>query len=228
MSETGDVRRHLDRKIYENSGNKTVLAIVNPAVGKRILDLGCGAGANARAMVASGGIVTGVTLSSEEGRKVGREGIPVAVADLRRQLPFHREARFDVVVLSHVLEHLAEPSAILSAAGDLLAPGGTIVVAVPSVTHYTVRLRLLRGDWTYQESGILDWTHLRFFSRPCIQRVLEEAGLAVVEERHEGAFPLWRMRRLLPCVLVDWVNGWSARIWPELFAVQFVFLLTRR
>jgi hypothetical protein len=130
--------------------------------------------------------------------------------------------------MSHVLEHLTDPVEALKAVKPLLAPGGHIAIAVPSVTHCGVRLRLLGGDWTYTETGILDWTHVKFFSRSGIGNVIEAAGYDVIVEAHEGALPLWRLRGFLPSRIVQGVNHLSAQWWPELFATQFVYLLRTR
>lgn len=215
-------------KFYDNARNPAVLAALPELVGKRVLDVGCGAGANARAMVASGAIVTGVTLSCSEARHAVIHRIAATIADLGRGLPFRREARFDIIVFSHVLEHFSDPAVLLIAARPLLAPGGIVVVAVPSVTHYSVRFRLLRGDWTYAASGVLDWTHLRFFSRSGIHRVIDSAGYMTVAERHDGVFPLSIARRILPRRVVDVVNKCAAKRWPEMFATQFVSIIQPR
>jgi SAM-dependent methyltransferase len=215
-------------KLYDNSGNQALLKFLPPLEGRRVLDLGCGAGSNARAMSTAGAVVGGVTLSLSEARTCAPSLRWVVLADLTRPLPFDSKSTFDLVVISHVLEHLADPIALLRAVQAFLSPGGVVAIAVPSVTHYSVRSRLLKGNWTYVGSGILDWTHLRFFSRSGIVSVCDAAGYEVAAEGHEGAFPFWMLRHILPAGIVQAVNRLSARAWPELFATQFVYLLQPR
>jgi SAM-dependent methyltransferase len=90
-------------------------------------------------------------------------------------------ARFDVVLLLDVLEHLHDPVATLKVVAALLKPGGRMILSVPNVTHAAVRLQLLSGRFQYTDTGLLDRTHLHFFDRQGLEQLLEEAGLAVLD-----------------------------------------------
>ena len=79
-----------------------------------------------------------------------------------------------------VLEHLVDPEALLRECRELLKPGGTLLVSVPNVANITVRLALLFGRFNYAPRGILDRTHLKFFTGKSARRLLEAAGLEVV------------------------------------------------
>lgn len=87
------------------------------------------------------------------------------------------------VLLLNVLEHIADPEAVLRAARDRVAPGGRLVVVVPNVANLWIRLRLLAGNFEYADRGILDRNHLRFFTRKSVRRQLERCGYRVVNER---------------------------------------------
>ncbi|RJR31818.1 MAG: methyltransferase domain-containing protein [Desulfobacteraceae bacterium] len=215
-------------KLYDNTGNRALINCLPPLGGYNVLDLGCGAGANAAAMTDAGANVFGITLSFSEAILAANRMRAVVVADLSRSIPFFQSTIFDLVVLSHILEHLADPVALLKEVRSILAPRGAVAVAVPSVTHYSVRFRLLRGHWSYTDTGILDWTHLRFFSKPGILRVFDLAGYEVVREGHEASFLLWKLRRLFPKSAVNAINHFFAKLSPEFFATQFVFLLKPR
>ncbi|HSJ92228.1 MAG TPA: class I SAM-dependent methyltransferase, partial [Ilumatobacter sp.] len=91
------------------------------------------------------------------------------------------EGPFDVVVFGDVLEHLRDPSSALDAACRVLAEDGQIVVSIPNVAHADVRLMLLEGRWEYQEHGLLDETHLRFFTLEGLRRLLDRSGLVATE-----------------------------------------------
>jgi SAM-dependent methyltransferase len=90
---------------------------------------------------------------------------------------------FDVVVFGDVLEHLPDPVRVLRGVLPVLRPGGSIVVSLPHVAHGDVRLALLQGRWDYRELGLLDRTHLRFFTRANVAAMLRDAGFAAAEVR---------------------------------------------
>ena len=94
------------------------------------------------------------------------------------------------MVLADVLEHLREPARALRDATDLLREGGRLVLSVPNVAHGALRLALLQGRWSYTETGLLDRTHLHFFTRTSLFELVEGAGLAVDQLRATVADPL--------------------------------------
>lgn len=112
---------------------------------------------------------------------------------------------YDCVVFNDVLEHLVDPWAALEATTPMLRPGGTVVASIPNVRALRVLLNLVvRGDWEYRELGILDRTHLRFFTKRSMVRLFEEAGYEVVSA--EGIFPLgsrWHLAPVLTRLLCD-------------------------
>ena len=88
---------------------------------------------------------------------------------------------FDCIAFLDVLEHLADPLAALLKARRMLNPGGTILMSVPNVGHWSVAWDLLEGHFDYQPVGILCTTHLRFFSRHGLERIIDEAGLSIID-----------------------------------------------
>lgn len=87
---------------------------------------------------------------------------------------------FDVVSFTDVLEHMVHPEAALRATRRLLAPGGVVLASIPNVRHYSVLKQLvLHGTWRYQDSGLLDRTHLRFFTRTSILELFQDAGYRI-------------------------------------------------
>jgi hypothetical protein len=89
--------------------------------------------------------------------------------------------RFDVIVAADVLEHTKDPLAVLRRLREFLAPEGFFVISLPNVAHGSVRLALLEGTFRYQKRGLLDKTHLRFFTRESIEELLDEAELGMAE-----------------------------------------------
>jgi 2-polyprenyl-3-methyl-5-hydroxy-6-metoxy-1,4-benzoquinol methylase len=85
--------------------------------------------------------------------------------------------QFDVIFFNDVLEHLADPEAALRATHDYLAAGGTIIASIPNVRHFSVVWPLIRrGEWRYEDSGIMDRTHLRFFTSKSMREMFRDAG----------------------------------------------------
>src|SRR5205814_3929808 len=98
------------------------------------------------------------------------------IADLDAGIP-PLEGAFDAIVCADVLEHLRDPRAALAALGRALADDGQVLVSIPNVAHLWMRLSLLAGRFEYAERGILDRTHLRFFTRRTLVTLLTDAGL---------------------------------------------------
>lgn len=147
-----------------------------------ILDLGCGSGALGAFLAEHKQCVCdGVTLSQEEARHAAPFYRHVHVADLEDcdldQL--FGEARYDYIVCADVLEHLRQPERILAACRKRLTPEGRLLISVPNAGYSGLVAELLHGEFRYREEGLLDRTHLRFFTRRSLSRFLAEQGWQV-------------------------------------------------
>jgi len=112
--------------------------------------------------------------------------------------------RFDCIVFNDVLEHMVDPWSALRATAPYLSPTGRVVASIPNVRHVKVVANLaLRGDWTYTDMGVLDRTHLRFFTAATIRTLFSDTGFTI--ERMAGINPVGHLRsrawRFLPLVL---------------------------
>jgi O-antigen biosynthesis protein len=156
---------------------------------KRVLDVGCSTGYFAEALTERGNEVLGVEYDEASAQIARERGLEVLTADLETaDLAAHFGAgSFDVVVYADVLEHLRDPLPVLRSTHDLLAPGGFVVISLPNIAHGDIRLALLDGKFDYTETGILDTTHTRFFTRSSLLRFVREAGFAVAEVRRTTA-----------------------------------------
>jgi 2-polyprenyl-3-methyl-5-hydroxy-6-metoxy-1,4-benzoquinol methylase len=166
-----------------NLNTSHALAILGIEPGSVVLDIGAADGSVARQLVERGCRVVGIELDRAAARAAERTCERVIVGDVEA-LDLAREldgATFDVVLLLDVLEHLREPIATLKGAAARLKPAGRMIVSVPNVTHAAVRLQLLSGRFEYTDTGLLDRTHLHFFDRPGLERVLAQAGLNVLD-----------------------------------------------
>jgi methionine biosynthesis protein MetW len=149
--------------------------------GGAALDLGCASGGLLALLRPKAGRLAGLELSPTAARaaaQVADEVVQGALED--RDLPFAPGA-FDLVVLADVLEHLADPAAALARAVGWCRPGGSVLVSVPNVAHWSARLALARGRWPEADSGIFDSSHLRWFTHASLGQLLADAGLRDVE-----------------------------------------------
>ncbi|MGH9733893.1 MAG: class I SAM-dependent methyltransferase [Candidatus Acidiferrales bacterium] len=149
---------------------------------KRVLEVGCASGQTLNYMCERGAqFLVGIEYSPEIAALAQARGVArIIVGDVERLDLDLEPDSFDLVIAGHVLEHLADPWTVLRTLTGFLRPGGQVVAGLPNVRHQSVVLPLLFfGRWTYRPEGIMDWTHLRFFSRQTIGELMEAAGLTV-------------------------------------------------
>ena len=150
---------------------------------QRVLDVGCGIGLNGLFARQRGAEVVGIEIAAPTRKRA--EGVlhRVVPADIESDASCDehlRRERFDLILFGDVLEHTADPRGVLQRLCRYLADEGHVLVSLPNVAAWTVRLGLLGGRFDYTKSGILDDTHLRFFTRASAARLVEEAGLEVM------------------------------------------------
>jgi 2-polyprenyl-3-methyl-5-hydroxy-6-metoxy-1,4-benzoquinol methylase len=183
---------------WDNNSHALVLDLVGRD--KAVLDVGCSTGALGKALSERGCTVTGVEVDPEAADHARSHLAEVLVADLDDvelgSLPFDRD--FDVIVFADVLEHLKDPVRALRSSASLLRPGGYAVISIPNVAHASVRLALLDGRFDYQDLGLLDETHIRFFTRQTLRGLLASSGFAAVDMRRTVAGPFATEIRVNP------------------------------
>jgi SAM-dependent methyltransferase len=205
------------------AGNPRVLSLV-PETARTVLDVGCGTGQNAMHLHARGMIIDGVTLSTVEADAASAYCRHVHVWDLEQGLPSLGSDTYDVVICSHVLEHICFPSKVLRDIRKVLQPEGQLIVAIPNLLFYKNRLTLLRGKFEYQPSGIMDDTHFRWYTYASTQRLLERHGFQRLAAFAEGSFPIPFLRRHIPEPVVREIDQVASRMAPGLFGYQLLFV----
>lgn len=219
----GQVDGHYAHKPSPASSHGRIVDLMGQRAPCRVLDVGCGAGWVAEALTAQGHTVTGVDLVEEPGVR-GRMAHFVR-ADLESGLPVAVDGVYDVVLAADVVEHVRRPDALVRDLVARLAPDGTLVASVPNVGHWYPRARTALGRFDYDQRGILDAGHLRFFTRRSFLRLARSAGLVPVAHHHTG-LPLDALGLAPTGVvarLVGGIDGALVAVWPTLFAYQLVF-----
>ena len=172
-----------------NSLNPRLFQLVEP--NKRVLDVGCASGLLGKELKQQKNChMVGIEIEERAARKATNIYDRVVVADIEylETIPFSRKY-FDIIVLGDVLEHLKNPEKVLQMLREYLADNGYVLISVPNVAHWRIRLKLLFGKFNYSKYGILDENHLRFYTQKTFKQMVEQCGYRV--ERLEGFGFLW-------------------------------------
>jgi SAM-dependent methyltransferase len=211
-------------KEHDGSSHAVILDLLSGLPPSRILDLGCSSGLLAERMRARGHFVVGV--DSTETPDVRGRTDAFFVADLDRGIPDEAGIDYDLVVAGDVIEHLSRPGDLLRQINRVLRPGGQVMLSVPNFAHWYPRIRVGLGLFGYDRRGILDDTHLRFFTRSSLRRLVRGAGFDILEETATG-LPLGAVTSAgRVASLVRGVDERLVRARPTLFGYQYVLRLT--
>lgn len=176
---------------YYSNINPDLFALANTTA-KTVLEIGCGAGTFARAYLDKNPTAhyIGVEYVASEAAQAKPDLTHVICANIEEDSTFAEidaalEGRkIDLLIIGDVLEHLLEPTSVMQRIHDRMAPNGRAEICVPNIAHWSIVMRLFRGDWTYEDNGLLDRTHLRFFTKDTMQVMFDDAG--------------WTTRRIKP------------------------------
>lgn len=194
--------------------------------GRSLLDVGCADGEISSRLSSRGWDVLGVEPNPEDAVVAATRGIEVFRGTVEEALPaINRE--FDAVLLADVLEHCVDPWEQLRLVRQVCKPGAEVVISLPNVAHLSMRAQLLAGRFRYTEKGLLDRTHLRFFTRSSAVDLVEQAGLKIQEMTSTPApvelvFPSLQRSSLGQAALA--LNAYLAGRRPTVFAYQFVLV----
>ena len=211
-----------------SSSHRVILKKFTGKPSLNVLDLGSSDGLLGSQIEALGHSVLGVDIAPSSGNRTNQiradlnDGIPIAA------LP---KAPFDVILCADVLEHLQNPENVLSDCRNQLAPGGTVLVSTPNFGHWYPRFRVFFGLFDYDIKGILDRTHLRFYTKRSFQRMSESCGYTLSPAKFTGipVEQLLQSRTHLASFLIliyPQIEKLFIRLRPQIFAYQFVYELT--
>jgi len=195
---------------------------------KKVLDVGCATGLVAQKLKENHCEVTGIEIDPEQA-DVARDACQeILVGDVETMDLALAPLSFDVLLMADVLEHLKDPLGTLGKLSRFLSKGGFILVVLPNIAHFYFRLKLLMGQFDYQERGTLDKSHLRFFTLKTAKRLVVNAG-----------FEIESIDVTVPNVPVSLAFNKNfsilyklayrvARLWKNMFAFQFIILAKKQ
>jgi len=215
---------------YYSNANPDLLAKV-PVTARRVLEIGCGTGGFARAYrdINPACEYWGVELFEEAAAEAetvldqvirGSIEDPSVIEALDR---LRGERRFDVLIFGDVLEHLLDPWQVLETLRARMEPDAIVCICIPNVGHWSLVREQLLGRWNYADSGLLDRTHLRFFSRDTALEMLTRAGWNPVDATPRVLWPektAEAVKALTPAALAFGGRAEKARV--DLSAFQWV------
>ncbi|MHB1883267.1 MAG: class I SAM-dependent methyltransferase, partial [Acidithiobacillus sp.] len=183
MTTEKEARQHLYSRPPLDPNAEDSLAKIARRIprGSTVLDVGCAVGMLGQYLTEHQGCSVDGIEGNAEAAEIARPFYRrIAVTDLESAVlrDVLEGVRYDRIVCADVLEHLRDPGQVLCQLSDLLTPSGKLLVSIPNVGHLGVFLELLSGDFRYREEGLLDQTHLRFFTQRSFLRLLAESGFS--------------------------------------------------
>jgi 2-polyprenyl-3-methyl-5-hydroxy-6-metoxy-1,4-benzoquinol methylase len=193
-------------------------AIVLAGKKKIILEVGCSTGYVSARLKKNGCRVYGIELEPEAAQAAREHCENVLNADIEKleKLPYN-SGQFDLIIFGDVLEHLRNPELILKKLRPYLKDEGFIVVSLPNITYWSVRLKILMGKFEYTEHGILDMTHIRFFNFRSAKKLLEKSGYRIIKQDFVPP-------RIFPITDICY---FFSKFFPNLLAFQFIFVAVK-
>lgn len=197
----------MQKKLY-SAGATDLIEWAASAINQRspVLDVGCGRGYLAEA--ASNCEIHGLEPDKERAQDARKSCERVYEQDIDSFLDDHQQkAVFDAVVCIDLLEHLVSPESTLAKMRTILKPQGILVTAIPNVAHISSRIRVAKGEWRYADEGLLDRTHLRFYTYYTAIELVRSSGYEVLSVGTIETFPR----------LVRPIKSLLRGRWPNLF-----------
>lgn len=187
---------------------KRVLSLLDSSPHQRVLEVGCASGRLSREIKKLGHYVAGVEISESAAAEARKVLDQVYVFDIEEDWPAEiLSEKFDLIILPEILEHVFDPVYVLKKSAAVLGPNGSIILTTPNFLTWTNRVRFLSGFFKYEEQGMFDFGHIRWFTYSYLKEVLKASGFIITAEKHI-IFP-GRLTFIL-------------KYWPSLVAWQFV------
>ncbi len=215
MSKYSEIFRKFELKKNNNTHRK-ILDLVGKK--KKVIDFGCAAGYLDEILVKKHHCkVWGVELNERDASKAAKICEKVIVADIEQTEKWAEKLggeKFDVAIFADVLEHLKNPLEVLKAARKVIKRNGYLVTSIPNVAHFSQRIELLLGQWRYEPLGLMDDTHIRFFTHAEIVSMLHSAKYYVRKVE-------FKTENIPRKVIENYMKRYGYRLTPELEKMIF-------
>jgi methionine biosynthesis protein MetW len=217
------------------TGSSEVCEIILSMIpkGSRVLDVGCGTGTIAlKARDSRGAEVIGIEPNAQRASLANARGIRVLTGTFSAET-VSALGNFDAVLFADVLEHVANPAPMLSLSRMILSSTGCVIASIPNVAHWSMRVSLLFGHFDYEAFGLMDATHLRWYTLGAARQLFLSEGYridnyAVSTDARPPVFCYKRPWCYAQAMLRGRPARLAARLWPELFGCQHVIKASPR
>ncbi len=213
-----------------NNINELCQKLVPP--NSKVLDLGCADGSMGKNLeIDLNCQVTGVEINPYLANKAKKNISYVITGDIQKKnilKEIANSGKFDIILAMAILEHLQFPKQTITQLIKYLSSDGLMIISLPNIAHWSIRLSLIRGKFTYQNSGILDLTHLRFFTlKTAVSFIEKDCRLKIkkVEYEFTKLAVFSRLMEFIPGGTI--LENMLFRKFPGFFAYQFLFLCTK-
>jgi 2-polyprenyl-3-methyl-5-hydroxy-6-metoxy-1,4-benzoquinol methylase len=193
-------------------------ALANSEPGDRVFEGGVSSGYFARVLVDAGRIVDGAEIDPVAAEAARTVCDRVVVGDLQQLDVDELAPEYDVLLFGDTLEHLPDPPALLRRLRTRLKPDGVLVTSIPNVANWSLRLSLLAGRFRYTDRGLLDRTHLRFYTKRTVVEMLRDGGFET--QSLTATVPVPGVRSAFLGRLAHRIGN----LWPSLFGYTFVIV----
>jgi len=210
-----------------SASHEKMISLVNPEA--RVLEVGCANGFISSRLKEKGCRVTGVEIDpefAESAKKICDEVICGNIED--ETILGKISGEFDHILFGDILEHLKDPMVVVDRLKTFLTSDGTIIASLPNIAIWWMRRDMIRGRFIYTDTGLLDRTHLRFFSYCTAKQFFQDLALTIIDI-HTTANDFPFKKRLLKSFprISERVGVWLAKKRPNLFGFHFVFVLEK-
>jgi len=211
-------------KLQRHSSHSKLLRLLKHApILSRILEVGIANGYIGKNLSQCNFEIIGIEKDKDSAGEAAEYYRKIFILDLDKEdLP--RLEPFDFIILFDILEHLYEPDRTLKKVLYFLKDNGQVIISIPNIANWAIRLRLLFGNFNYSDKGILDRSHLRFFTLKTARQFIQEANLKII---HSDFTSIPFQFLVKPGWLSNCINEFYyllVRLYPKLFAYQFIFV----
>ena len=167
-----------DTKSYKH--REDLIALL-PQGTRKVLDVGCGLGMMGVELKKQGIEIVGIEKNIDAAQEAEKNLSKIIIGDIENIiLPFEK-GYFDCLIFGDILEHTIDPWKVLKKCKEYLKKGGYCIASIPNVSHYSIIQNLLKNKWEYEDSGLMDRSHLRYFTLTSIRRLFYELGFTIID-----------------------------------------------